>query len=62
MDEIEKREAKISQAYQVIGALTGETASEEEMIRALDYFADPTTYDENFLPFIVGTIDQEATD
>lgn len=51
---MEKRESKIAQAYQVIGALVGETASEEEMIRALDYFADPTTYDEDFLPFITG--------
>ena len=45
---------KSAQAYQVLGALlVGEPiqVSEEEAIRALDYFADEAAFDEEFLPW-----------
>jgi len=44
---------KIGQAYQIIGTLSsGITAvPESEWERALDYFADETRYDDDFLPW-----------
>lgn len=44
---------KIADAYQVIGHITmvNEPVSEAEQIRALDYFSDPDSYDEDFLPW-----------
>ena len=45
--------SKIGQAYQVIGTLSAGRAhvSEEEWVRALDYFADEARYDPDFLPW-----------
>lgn len=44
--------SKIGQAYQVIGALSsGANVTDDEWERALDYFADEASYDEDFLPW-----------
>ncbi|MQY44528.1 hypothetical protein GAO09_00365 [Rhizobiales bacterium RZME27] len=56
-EKIEELEAKIQQAYQVIGTLLAGPDSDwddfflPEGQRALDYFAHEE-YDDNFLPFI----------
>lgn len=47
--KIDDMDAKLAQAYQVIGSLCDNT-EESEYIRALDYFLSDE-YDENFLPW-----------
>jgi hypothetical protein len=48
-------QAKSAQAYQVIGFLCLSPpelpVSDDEQIRAMDYFLDTETYDEDFLPW-----------
>ncbi|MCK0197757.1 hypothetical protein MWN34_12625 [Ancylobacter sp. 6x-1] len=56
-ERIEQLEAKIQQAYQVIGTLLSGPDGDSpdfglpEGLRALDYFAHED-YDEGFLPFV----------
>ena len=42
---------KSSQAYQVIGTLTTYRPHDDELERALNYFADVEAFDEEFLPW-----------
>lgn len=44
----EQKDEKLAQAYQVIASLMAGSASEEEAVRALDYFASDE-FDEDFL-------------
>ena len=52
----EQGQEKSAQAYQVIGTLLymlddGGSVSDDEQIRALDYFSDDGKFDEDFLPW-----------
>ncbi|WP_414470867.1 hypothetical protein [Microvirga sp. M2] len=53
-DPVERLLDKVGQAYQIIGYLVSgksQRPSESEQIRALDYYADETAYDPDFLPW-----------
>jgi len=62
MSEEEPLISKITQAYQVIGWLAHSSVKvpDDELARALDYFADDATYDPEFLPWPRFSLQKEA--